>query len=131
MNFTKHMIRPFGVVTALAAAALLAGCGGNETSTAEVEEAAKEHVRQNLGLSKDAALFSDVFVGEPVDGETVICGTVSGTRTDGSPLEPRRFAVSAENNKWLLFESAAKQPLPSQPDKFVEWHTTCRGEKEA
>ena len=124
----RHFTRPLSCAAALAAAALLGACDENGTSAAEVQEAAKEHVRQQLGLSEDAALFTNVFVGEPVDGETVICGTVSGSRTDGTPLEPRRFAVSAEKEKWLLFESAAKQPLPSKPDKFVEWHTTCRGE---
>ena len=127
MKFSTHSLM---FAAALSGAAMLAGCDRNDNSAAEVEKAAKEHVRQQLGLSKDAALFSNVFVGEPVDGETVICGTVSGTRTDGSALQPRRFAVAAENDKWLLFENAARQPLPSKPDKFVEWHTTCRGEAE-
>ena len=109
--------------------ALLTACEKEGYSAAEVEEAAKERAREKLGLSKETALVSKVFVGEPVDGETVLCGTVGGA--NGAAVEPQRFIVSTDATKWLVFESAEKPPAPSQPGKFVEWHTTCRGEQEA
>lgn len=118
------------VLAPLLLAAGLAACGDPSLSTAQIEEAAKAHVREQLGLSEEAALFGKVFVGEPVEGETVLCGTVRGTRADGTVITPRRFAISTEEPRWLLFENARKQPLPSQPDKFIEWHTTCAWEEE-
>lgn len=45
-------------------------------------------MRQALQFAEGSALFADVFVGEPVDGNI----------------------------------------LPSQPDKFIEWHKACAGE---
>ncbi|TFI57548.1 hypothetical protein E2493_14345 [Sphingomonas parva] len=111
-------------------ACLLGACEKDSLSSAEASEAAKQHVREQLGLASGAALFSNVYVGDPVDGEPVLCGTVSGKREDGTIITPRRFAISTENPRWLLFETVDRQPLPSRPDKFIEWHTTCFNEEE-
>ena len=111
---------------------LLAACGGDGdgvATTAEVEKAAKERVRQSLGLTEDSVLFSKVFVGEPANGETVLCGVVEGVRADGSKITPRRFIVGTEDSRWLLFGPPNEEILPSQPDKFLEWHTTCAGQE--
>lgn len=108
----------------------LTACNVGGLSADEANEAAKQKVREQLGLAGGAALFSSVHVGEPVDGEQVLCGTVRGTRADGTIIPPRQFAISTEGSRWLLFEEAERQPLPSRPDKFIEWHTTCLGEAE-
>ncbi len=109
----------------------LLGCGSNQgVSAAEVEQAAKERVRQSLGLTEESVLFSKVFVGKPVDGETVICGTVEGKRADGSSIQPRRFILATGSARWLKFGTVDDNVLPSRPDKFIEWHTTCTGQEE-
>ncbi len=122
---------PRAAAAFIAAAAMLVGCAEKGVSTLQVEQAAEARARQKLGLGEDAELVSRVFVGQPVDGETVMCGMVRGKRADGRAVEPQRFIVSTEPWKWLLFESAEKPSLPSLPGKFVEWHTTCLGEQGA
>lgn len=115
----------------LAALALAApGCDRGGLSTADLQEAAKERVRQSLDLTEDSALFTDIFVAEPVDGDTVLCGTVEGTRANGTHIAPRRFIAATDPARWIKFDPADGSVLPSQPDKFLEWHTTCLGEAE-
>lgn len=98
-------------------------------SAADAQEAAKERVRSSLGLQQDAALFTNVFVGEPMDGDTVLCGTVEGRRSDGTAIQPRRFIAATDPARWVKFEPADGLDLPSQPDKFLEWHSTCLEEE--
>ena len=110
--------------------ALLAACdSGGGLSTSDVQAAAKERVRETLQLTPESVLFTNVFVGEPFDGDTVLCGTVSGRRADGTEITPRRFIAATEPARWLKFDPAAGLDLPSQPDKFIEWHTSCAGEE--
>ena len=110
----------------VAAAAAVAGCGGNEgVSTADMERAAEERVRKSLGLSKESALFTNVFVGAEVKGDRTLCGTVEGKRADGTPITPRRFIAAIEPARWLVFEPVDSVSLPTQPDKFVEWRQAC------
>jgi hypothetical protein len=114
-------------------AGLLAGAGcsqGDGMSTADIQAAAKERVRQSLGLEEGSALFTNLFVGEPVDGDTVLCGTVRGRRADGSTITPRRFIAATDPARWVKFEPATGIDIPSRPDKFIEWHTTCAGKEE-
>lgn len=121
-------IRP-GLLSAAAAALLLTACGsGDGLSTREVRAEAEERVRQSLQLAEGSALFTDVFVGEPVEGDTVLCGTVEGRRADGTVVPPRRFIAATEPARWLKFEPVDGNILPSQPDKFIEWHKACTGE---
>lgn len=110
---------------------LLTACDGGGLSTAEMREAAEERVRQSLGLTEESALFTDVFVGEPVDGDTVLCGTVEGRTAEGAAIAPRRFIAATDPARWVTFEPVDGAILPSQPDKFAEWHTTCAGEAAA
>ena len=114
----------------IAAAITLMSCSQSGTSSAEVQDAAKERVRETLKLRPGATLFSNVFVGEPVEGDIALCGTVSGTRADGTEIRPRRFIAALDPERWVKFEPATGIDLPSQPDKFVEWHSTCAGEEE-
>ncbi len=120
----------FRRAAALAALLLGMGCEDQSLSTAQLEQAAKERVRESLGLTQESILFSNVFVGEPVEGDTVLCGTVRGKRADGTDIQPRRFIAAIDPARWLKFGPADNDVLPSQPDKFVEWHTTCLGEEE-
>ncbi len=109
----------------------LLACGeGAGMTSADAKEAAKERVRQSLGLTQQSALFSKVFVGKPVGGDTVLCGVVEGNRADGSAIKPRRFIVATDPGRWLKFGPADADILPSKPDKFIEWHPTCAGEEE-
>jgi hypothetical protein len=107
---------------------VVAACDSGGLSTDEMEAAAQERVRESLELTEESALFTNVFVGEPVDGDTVLCGTVKGTTADGMPITPRRFIAATDPARWIWFNPADGNILPSQPDKFIEWHTTCAGE---
>lgn len=109
-----------------AALAVLAGCGDNEgLSPADAQAAAQERVREELGLSPQAALFTNVFVGQPVDGDTVLCGTVEGRKADGTTITPRRFIAATDPERWIKFEPVTDTILSSHQDKFVEWIGTC------
>lgn len=109
---------------------LAASCSDNGLSTTEVEQAAKERVRMALRLTPESTLFTNVFVGKPAKDDMVLCGTVQGQRADGSEIRPRRFIVATDPPRWLKFEPIDDDPLPSQPDKFLEWSTSCAGEAE-
>ena len=111
----------------LACMMLFAACGDDSLSTAQVEEAAKERVRQKLGLNPEAALFSTVWVGKSRDGEMVLCGRVAGAPENGPGIAPRRFIAATDPARWVLFEPASNVSLPAQPDRFVEWKTACEG----
>lgn len=117
------------VAAAIAAALALTACDSDGLSTAEVTAAAEERVAKALGLSRDAALFTNVFVGRPVDGEVVLCGTVEGTRADGTAIEPRRFIAGAEREAWVRFDAASD--MSQVPiNNAVDWVSTCAGEEE-
>lgn len=108
---------------------LLTSCG-ETPSTADVQRAAKERVREALKLTPESVLFANVFVGEPAKGDMVLCGTVSGRTAEGRKIEARRFIAAIEPARWLAFEPADGLDTPSRPDKFLEWHTSCLGEEE-
>lgn len=111
---------------ALAAAMVLPSCGdGGSLTPAEVQEAAKERVRAELGLSKEAALFAETFVGEPLKNSATLCGTVSGRKADGTVVTPRRFIAATDPDHWVLFEPVTDSVLSSHQNKFVEWVGTC------
>jgi hypothetical protein len=114
----------------LAAAAILwtCGCGdGGGVSAADVQQAAKERIQQELGLTAEAALFTNVFVGREWEGEPVVCGTVGGRRADGSVVAPRRFIVGTNQSRFLSFEPARATTHVTQPDMFAEWAELCAG----
>jgi hypothetical protein len=104
---------------------LASSCDGGGLSTADVQEGAKSRVRAELGLSEEAALFTETFVGEPLDGDITICGRVSGTRSDGTVITPRRFIAAADPGRWVKFEPVTDSTLSSHQNKFVEWVGTC------
>jgi hypothetical protein len=114
----------------LVLALLLGACADQSVSTAEVREAAKERVRQKLGLSPSTALFSTVWAGRSRDGELVLCGRVAGAPEGRGSIEPRRFIAALEPARWVLFEPASNPSIPSQPGKFIEWETACAGEND-
>lgn len=114
----------------LVPALLLGACQNEGLSSLELETAAKERVRQQLGLSDETALFSTTWVGKSRDGETVLCGRVAGASAgangaNGSGIAARRFIAALEPARWVLFEPAGSASIPSQPGKFVEWETAC------
>lgn len=128
--------RPHTFIIVIAALIVsLAACDRGGLSTAEVTAAAKERVRQSLGLGVQNALFTDVFVGRPKDDDVVICGTVSGARPDGATLGPRRFVAATDPARWIHFETAAEAGQPDEigrtsTDMFVdEWSRYCVGER--
>lgn len=113
----------------VAGLALLLGCGSEGVSTSEVQTAAKERVREKLGATPESALFTETFVGRPVDGDTVLCGTVEGKRADGTPIPRQRFIAAVEPGRWLKFGRADGSTPPTHPDMFTDWTETCAGER--
>ena len=110
---------------AIVAALLVGACDGGGMSTADVQEAAKDRVRSELGLTREAALFTETFVGEPLDGSTTLCGTISGKKADGTVITPRRFIAATDPARWVKFEPVTASTLSSHQNKFVEWVGTC------
>lgn len=129
MNYTIG--RTIGLAFALLVSA---GCqNDNGISTAELQAAAQERVARELGLSKDAALFTSVFISEPesgeFEGEMVFCGRVEGTRADGTRIAPRRFIAASDPARWVRFD------IPSEMSQVpvnlsADWPTICAGENE-
>lgn len=119
--------------TAIFVTLWFAGCDQDGVSTAEVSNAAKEQVRSALNLTPGSALFTNVFIGKPRDGEVVFCGTVEGQAADGRRLAPRRFVLSTEPVRWLHFEKAEPEDLVdlTSTDMFVDhWANHCAGAEE-
>lgn len=108
---------------------LLAGCAQDGVSAAEARRIAEERVRQELGLTPEGAVFSNVFVGR--EGEDrdhpVICGTVGGTRHDGTRIGPRRFIMSMDEARTLAWERLGAATAVTPTDKFPEWAELCAG----
>ncbi|MDT9600138.1 hypothetical protein [Sphingosinicella rhizophila] len=124
------MMRNWLVGLALSTLILMGSCKENGLSTAEIQEEAKERVREQLGLTEEAALFTEMFVGKPLDGDTIVCGRVGGRRADGTVIVPRRFIAATDPGRWVKFEPVTDSTLPSRPQKFVEWYGTCESKAE-
>lgn len=109
----------------LVASLSIAACERGGTSVLEMEAAAKDHTRQELGLAADVPLQATVWVGRGDEKEeTVLCGTVRDER-QGTPVRPKRFAATGDPIRWLIFEDAHAPMTRSQPDKFPEWQQLC------
>lgn len=123
------------LLAGLAASGLLAACGSGGVSTNDAQAAAKQRLARSLGLTKEATLLTDVFVGTPRDDDPVMCGTVQGRKADGAAVGPRRFVMGTDPAGWLYFETLqdARQPdtiARTSTDMFVdEWARYCAGER--
>lgn len=102
----------------------LAACERGGASTREVREAAIDRARDELQLADNVPIEARVWVGEPLDDDMVVCGTVS-SKGDGQAMQPKRFAATTEPIRWLVFEDAHDAMIRSQPDKFYEWAQLC------
>lgn len=112
---------------AIVAALALTACAADEESlsTTDIVARAEAYVRAELGLSKRAALFTDVFVPGYEDGELIVCGSVSGSRPAGPAIAPRRFIVALEPARWIAWE-IGNSPH-SMPVSFATaWTDKCR-----
>lgn len=125
------MTKPGNGHILLALFAGLTACDQDGTSTREMEQAAIERTREELGLQADAALEATVWVGKPHDGDILFCGTVSSGQGATSQIVPRRFAASASPVRFLIFEEAHSPMVTSEPDMFISWETHCAGEQAA
>ena len=122
MAVKRHAAAAFAI-----ACAALAGCGSEGISTAEAEAAAEQRVRTKFGLPPQAQLSTDIFVGAPREGETVLCGTVSPGK-GAAAFPPQRFVAATDPARWLVFEEAADPMRRPEPNMFAEWLTHCHGE---
>ena len=114
----------------IATIALLCGCAEEGLSTGDVQAAAKERVREKLGLTAESALFTETFIGRPFDGDSTVCGTVEGKRADGTPVPPQRFIAATEPGRWVKFSGGDGLTAPTHPDKFANWTELCGGQQE-
>ena len=115
----------------MAAMASLSACGDDGKSTREMEQAAMERTREELGLQSDAPLEATVWVGKEYEGNVLLCGTVSSMRGSTSPIAPQRFAASTEPVRFHVFEEAHSPMVRSEPDKFISWEAYCAGQQPA
>lgn len=116
------MVRP--VLAALCCAATLAACDSDGTSTRDARQAAEQQVRERFGLAEGVEMETNVFVGTPRDGETILCGTVRPAA--GANFPPQRFIAETDPARFLVFEKAGSLTPPSQPGMFPEWEIHCR-----
>lgn len=111
----------------------LTGCSDDGISTADLQAVAKERVTRQLGLTADAALFTNTFVSQPetgeLEGELVLCGTVEGERADGTAIAPHKFIAATDPGRWVRFDAAGQ--LTDRPiNMAADWATACaEGEK--
>ncbi len=111
----------------LGIAAGLAACSDDGLSTDEARDAARQRLAQELRLSPDATLLSEVFVGREREGERVLCGRVGGTRADGSRVGARRFIIALDESQWLAFEPTGAATQLTPVDMFPQWAELCAG----
>jgi hypothetical protein len=111
----------------LLGAFLCTACGSGGTSTREMERAAMDKTRHDLGLAADAPLETTVWTGKSVDGQVTLCGTVSSRDGAGQPIQPQRFAATGGPVKVLVFEPAHDAMVTSRPDMFQSWQALCAG----
>jgi len=121
------------VVTLACAFSFLGGCDESGLSSSELQRAAETRVSRELGLSADAALFTDTFVSEPeagvLKGELVLCGIVEGKRADGTEIAPRRFIAGMDPARWVRFDVSGQ--MTDKPiNMAADWSTICAGEQE-
>lgn len=112
---------------ALALTALVvAGCEDRESklSTADIIARAEAYVRDELSLTEDSALFTDVFVPGYEEGKLMVCGAVSGKRPDGPPIAPRRFIAQLEPARWVAWESG-NSPHTMPAGFAAAWNDIC------
>jgi len=114
-------------IPAVMALILLSGCADDGISTAEIERAAEQRVREKFGLSTAADLRTTVFVGRPRDGDITLCGAVDGTRADGSAIPTQRFISATDPARWLLFGETDSPGRVSMPSMFPDWTKLCDG----
>jgi len=106
---------------------LLWSCADDGLSSAELTAAAKERVREQLGLAPDATLFSSTFVARS-DDDVVLCGRVAGTSARGEPVPERRFIAATDPARWVRFEAPAAEG--TSPHQFSQdWAHICAGER--
>lgn len=114
-------------VPALVVLSLVSACADDGVSTAQVERAAEQRVREKFGLSDDAELQTTVFVGRPRDGDITLCGAVQGSRSDGSAIPTQRFISATDPARWLLFGETDSPGRTTMPSMFPDWTMLCNG----
>ena len=120
-------MRNFLMTLPALAAVAASGCGGGGVSTAEVEQAAIEHARQQLGLAADAPLTATVWTGREADGQLTYCGEVSSAQGAAAPIRPQQFAAHGDPLNFFIFGDAHQLEPRSQPGKFENWTALCAG----
>ena len=115
-------------IAATAALVGLAACDGG-VSTQEVEQAAVDRAREQLGLDRETQLESRVWTGKQHEGELTYCGSVSSAESATAPIPAQRFVARGDPLEFLVFESAHEPMVTSQPDKFASWEQLCAGQR--
>ena len=128
-HFRLKMLRSSALVVT-AAAAMLAGCERSDgLSSGELKRAAEQRVREKFNLAQDLPLSTETFVGNPRNGDVVICGTVKGAGAHAAAFPAQRFVAATDPARWLKFQDSDAPVRTTQPDKFVEWEGHCMGER--
>lgn len=111
-------------VTIAGLAGLLAACGGAGVTTDEVEAAAQERARSEMGLAASTELRTEVWTGGEWDGDLVVCGTVAG---QGEQLASgsKRFAAKTEPLTFLIFEDLDNPIINTGGDEVPDWIALC------
>ncbi len=118
---------------ALCLAGLLSStaCDRDDVSTRDVERAAIEHARQQLGLGQNVPLNATVWVGREADGQMSYCGSVESESGATTRIPPQQFAAHGEPLSFFIFGDAHRTVPESQPGMFENWTALCAGTQAA
>ena len=103
----------------------VAACGSGALTSEEIQQAAIERARTELGLPADTPLEAEIWASEGDREDVIFCGTISG-QGEGSQVTPQRFAATAtEPIRWIVFEEAHNPLLDTGEDRVPDWVNLC------
>ena len=116
---------PIRYPLALLPVLLLMACDSGGMTSDEIEQAAMDYARQELGIAADVPLEAEVWVAEGDRNDVIYCGTVSGAG-GATQVRPQRFAATTERPiRWIVFEEAHNPLLDTGEDRVPDWVNLC------
>lgn len=111
----------------LCLALLASACCEVGVSTHEIEQAAVDRARSQLGVGKDQPMEATVWIGEERDGQISYCGSVRAR--EKLNMRPQRFLAHVDPIEFVIFENAHDPDFRSQPGMFENWTAVCGDER--
>lgn len=114
-----------------AAGSALAACDDGGVSTQDIQRAAIERAREELGLAGDVPLKATVWTGREADGQLTYCGSVSSQPGATPAIRTLRFAAHGEPLNFFIFGDAYLGKPGVELEKFGSWTALCANAQDA